>query len=181
MSLHTANPSQTGPNLRCNLFPSLFYLFSCPIILKSCTEHGSDTVVLCAKIQNDWTSEMDALGKQDFTYMWWIFHIVTCPRWNNVIDGHLGFHGPVVLLWIHDGLHTQWCNDVVLVGQELLVAFFSYMMRKFRATSFCILHGKWCMDRSGELFMHHKFPELQSNGLMVIHYDSIWFKFNNIH
>ena len=28
--------------------------FSCPTVLKFCTEHSSDTAVLCAKFQNDW-------------------------------------------------------------------------------------------------------------------------------
>ena len=31
--------------------------FSCLIILKFCTEHGSTTAVLCAKYQNDWATE----------------------------------------------------------------------------------------------------------------------------
>ena len=31
--------------------------FNRPIILKFCTEHGSDTAVLCAKFQNDWTTK----------------------------------------------------------------------------------------------------------------------------
>ena len=31
---------------------------SCQIVLKLCTEHGSDTAVLCAKYQNDLTTEL---------------------------------------------------------------------------------------------------------------------------
>ena len=39
---------------------------SCPIILKFCSEHGSDTVVLWAKCQNDWTMEMDIVDERVF-------------------------------------------------------------------------------------------------------------------
>ena len=35
--------------------------FSCPIILKFWTEHGSDTAMLCTKFQNDWGTEMDVM------------------------------------------------------------------------------------------------------------------------
>ena len=35
-----------------------------PIILKFCTEHGSDTVVLCAKFQSDWTTQMDVMDEK---------------------------------------------------------------------------------------------------------------------
>ena len=34
---------------------------SCPIILKFCTEQGSDTAMLCAKFQNDGETEMDVM------------------------------------------------------------------------------------------------------------------------
>ena len=41
-------------------------LFLCrPIILKFCTEHGSDTAMLCAKFQNDWATEMDVVDIPD--------------------------------------------------------------------------------------------------------------------
>ena len=36
------------------------------IILKFCTEHGSDTAVLCAKFQNDWMNETDVMDEQVF-------------------------------------------------------------------------------------------------------------------
>ena len=42
------------------------YLFSYVIILKFCTEHSSDTAVLCAKFQIDWTTVMDVMDNQDF-------------------------------------------------------------------------------------------------------------------
>ena len=37
-----------------------------PIVLKLCTEYGSDTAVLCAKFQNDWAAETDAMDERDF-------------------------------------------------------------------------------------------------------------------
>ena len=40
--------------------------FHCPIGLKFCTEHGSDTAVLCAKFQNDRSTEAWVMDKRDF-------------------------------------------------------------------------------------------------------------------
>ena len=37
-----------------------------PIVITFCTEHGSDTAVLCAKFQNDWTTETDVMNEWDF-------------------------------------------------------------------------------------------------------------------
>ena len=37
-----------------------------PIILKCCTEHDSDTAVLCEKFQNDGTTETDVMDTRDF-------------------------------------------------------------------------------------------------------------------
>ena len=37
-----------------------------PIILKFCTEHDSDTVMFCAKFQEDWIIEMGVMDKRDF-------------------------------------------------------------------------------------------------------------------
>ena len=44
-----------------NLLPS------CQIVSTFYTEHGSATAVLCAKIQNDLTTEMDVMDERDFT------------------------------------------------------------------------------------------------------------------
>ena len=41
--------------------------FSDQIIFKFCTEHGSNTAVLCAKFHNDLTTEQWGMGKWDFT------------------------------------------------------------------------------------------------------------------
>ena len=41
-------------------------IISCPIILQFCTEHGSNTAVLCVKFQNHWATDMDALDEQTF-------------------------------------------------------------------------------------------------------------------
>ena len=35
-------------------------------ILKFCTEHGSDTAVLCAKFQNDFKIELDVMDNKIF-------------------------------------------------------------------------------------------------------------------
>ena len=40
--------------------------FSFPIILNFFTEHGSDTAMLCAKFQDDWTIDTDVMDEQDF-------------------------------------------------------------------------------------------------------------------
>ena len=66
-------------------FPSVIHLktqilsihnihFSCPIILKFCTEHGSITAMLCAKFQNDWATVKYVMGKKfsrDLN-LWWV-------------------------------------------------------------------------------------------------------------
>ena len=44
--------------------------FSCLIILKFVTKHGSDTAVLCDKFQNDWTTEKIDVEEQDFMIFW---------------------------------------------------------------------------------------------------------------
>ena len=66
--LFITNPLN-GPGVLCNIgYPPETHLktksreisfahnfrFNCPIVLKFCTEHGSDTAVPCAKFQNDW-------------------------------------------------------------------------------------------------------------------------------
>ena len=38
----------------------------CPIVLKFCTEYGSDTAVLCAKFQDDWIIDTAVMEEQDF-------------------------------------------------------------------------------------------------------------------
>ena len=38
-----------------------------PIVLKFCTEHGSITVVLCAKFQYDWTTETNVMDERYFS------------------------------------------------------------------------------------------------------------------
>ena len=38
---------------------------NCQIILKFCTEHGSITAVLCAKLQNDSTTDMNFMEESD--------------------------------------------------------------------------------------------------------------------
>ena len=56
--------------------------FCHPIILRFCSEHGSFAAMLCAKFQNDWTTEEWLTGKKVFakfehkTDLWWIFCVV---------------------------------------------------------------------------------------------------------
>ena len=40
---------------------------SYPIVLTVCTEYGSNTAMLCAKLQNDLTNAMNVMDEQDFT------------------------------------------------------------------------------------------------------------------
>ena len=69
------------PDTMCNIrYPSEIHLklksreisfahnscFSWPIDLRFCTEHGSITTVLCAKLQTDWTIEKDVMDERDF-------------------------------------------------------------------------------------------------------------------
>ena len=62
--------------------------FSSPIVLKFCTEHDSYTVVLCAKYQNDWATEIDAMDERDFARFEFKMSsvgkscIATSPRWH---------------------------------------------------------------------------------------------------
>ena len=37
------------------------------IVLKFCTEHGSDTAMLCAKFQNNWTIQVDVMDELHLT------------------------------------------------------------------------------------------------------------------
>ena len=43
------------------------YLSVAPIVLKFCTEHGSNTAVPCAKFQNDFTAEDNS---RDLSLIW---------------------------------------------------------------------------------------------------------------
>ena len=59
-------PSQTlKPKSREISFANILFI-SYPIVLKFCTEHGSDTAVLCAKFQNDWTTKTAVMDDRDF-------------------------------------------------------------------------------------------------------------------
>ena len=56
--------------------------FSCPSILKFCTEHGSVTAVLCAKFQNDRIIERYTVEERDFArfeLIFWRVAILQCP------------------------------------------------------------------------------------------------------
>ena len=59
-------PSEICLKLNSRKISSFRNLFlSCAIILKFCTEHGSDTAMLCANFQNDWTTEVCVIGERD--------------------------------------------------------------------------------------------------------------------
>ena len=58
-------PSETHLNPKSREIPFAHILFlSCSIVFKCCTEYGSDTVVLCAKFQNDWTFATDVMENE---------------------------------------------------------------------------------------------------------------------
>ena len=67
-------PSATHFQLKpCVKFLAHNLFLNCPIVSKFCTEHGSDTAMLCAKFQNNWTTEMDVVDKQylqDLSLIW---------------------------------------------------------------------------------------------------------------
>ena len=44
-----------------------YFLFSCPIVLKFCTKHGSTAALLCVQFQNDWVTRKYVMAKRDFT------------------------------------------------------------------------------------------------------------------
>ena len=51
-------PSQIRIKLKAHNIDFVYYIHvDCPIGLKFCTEHGSDTAVLCGNVQNDWATE----------------------------------------------------------------------------------------------------------------------------
>ena len=52
------------------------FFVSCPIFLKFCAEHGSDTAVICTKFQQDWTIET-CYGRTSLCL--WISYIAQFP------------------------------------------------------------------------------------------------------
>ena len=59
-------PAETHLKLKSRKVSFTHNLFrTCPIGLVFRTEHGSDTAVLCAEFQNDWTNEMDVMDGGD--------------------------------------------------------------------------------------------------------------------
>ena len=60
-------PSETNLKLKSRDFSFVQNIqFSCQIILKFCSEHGSETDVLCAKFQNDLRTGQWVMSKRDF-------------------------------------------------------------------------------------------------------------------
>ena len=43
-----------------------YFILSCQTVLEFCTEHGNDTAVLCAKLQNNLTIDVDHMNERDF-------------------------------------------------------------------------------------------------------------------
>ena len=61
------HPSETHLKLKSHVI--LFFhniCHGCEIVWKFCTEHGSNTAVLCAKIEDDWIIDTYAAGERDF-------------------------------------------------------------------------------------------------------------------
>ena len=71
-----------------------------PIISKFCTEHGSDTAVLCAKFRNDWAQVMVLYE------LFWDLSL----RWD--LDGYMYCHDPLVC----GDWHGQNANQTAISG-----------------------------------------------------------------
>ena len=54
--------------LNSNLIKSRWPRFQSSSCLKLCTEHGSDTAMLCAKFQDNLTTKQKVMSKQNFTF-----------------------------------------------------------------------------------------------------------------
>ena len=64
-------PSETQLKLKSREIAFLHNIsFSCPIVLKFCTEHGSDTAMLCAKNKTYWITNEESYGRTRFQNMW---------------------------------------------------------------------------------------------------------------
>ena len=50
--------------------PTHNQFLKCSIVLKICTEHGSNTAVLCAKFQNDWINRNGCCGRTKLHELW---------------------------------------------------------------------------------------------------------------
>ena len=53
-------PKSCEISFACNLF------INYPIVMTFCTEHASDTAMLCTNFQIDWTTEVDVMDEWDF-------------------------------------------------------------------------------------------------------------------
>ena len=92
--------------------------FNCPIGLKCCTEHGSDTAVLCAKFQRDRSTETWVMGKRDLSLRW-------------ISDGYLILHkapGSYCGLYYSNYLMEQVC-------------FFHPTLQEVKFNYFCLNFG----------------------------------------
>ena len=65
ISIQKSSQTQISWNL---VYRNLFH--GCAIVLKFCTEYGSDTAVLYAKFQNNCTTEMDVMDEWDLSLRW---------------------------------------------------------------------------------------------------------------
>ena len=88
--------------------------FSCQIILKFCSEHGSTTAVLCAKFQNDLTTAMDDLNWQDFFERFeFKMHFGSYPKLSNHLE-ICSKYGSVTAM-----LCTKFQNDLTTAINDL--------------------------------------------------------------
>ena len=105
--------------------------FCCLVIWKLCTELNCVGAVLCAKFQNDWTTEIEVMNNWDFvwfesnTSFWGIFCIATAPRgafltlipawisnyipsdvWDEITYPFTNFNGATIEVW-------EWISNFI--------------------------------------------------------------------
>ena len=120
-----------------------------------CTEHGSDTAVLCAKFQNDWTTETDVMDEQNFARfefkmsfgaLPWITRPLTAPShflnrcwvFKRSSDIHARAISQETLHWRHnesDGVSNYQHHDCLLND---LFSRRSKKTSKLRITGLCV-------------------------------------------
>ena len=72
-----------------------------PIVLKFCTEHGSTTVVLCAKFHNNWTIKMGDMDERNFTRFEFKMHFRRMSHTAHTPDHNdMTWHGNPFPFWV---------------------------------------------------------------------------------
>ena len=104
-----------SPKISCTHKISFIY----PFVLKFCTEHDSDTALLCTEFQNDWSTETCLTGKRDFMRFAFKMHF---RRISHIAQGPWG--GSLLLLsWINFNLSINKLLHPIKCGMKSLTAF----------------------------------------------------------